>query len=152
MACFISANRNSNYIHCSKQLYILNTLCPVRRSGKLWGGDTKESKNRRKCKVEFISEGVRKCIILLSGSQASPACPDKGRDVRICSGLSRGLGILVFWINGELNNFERWFRGFYSKGVKFWWTRIRRRASEARNTSELGNHLNHLLEYKCSYK
>jgi hypothetical protein len=73
------------------------------------GGYT--SKNRRKCKivgkVEFTSEGVRKCIILLAGSQASPACPDKGRDVRIRSGLSRGRGILIFWINGELHNFER---------------------------------------------
>jgi hypothetical protein len=47
------------------------------------GEGTTESKNRGKCKVvgkvELISEGVRKCMILLAGSQTSPACPHKGR-------------------------------------------------------------------------
>jgi hypothetical protein len=80
-------------------------------------GVTKESKNRRKGKVVgkegFISEGLgggRKSIILLEGSQASPARPsDKGSvKVKTLGRLEVETGAAGFWISELVSNCIIW--------------------------------------------
>jgi hypothetical protein len=73
----------------------------------------------------FINERERNSIILLEDPQASPTLPSDRRSVKMkmlewleVAAWEGGRGILIYWINFELYNLEKYiFDGFGTKGL-----------------------------------